>query len=85
MRLYDCAIEISYRDIFQLFGKLYQILLHTSSEGADCSTSWNRRSKNRKEKERKKKRKEFNNLKCRLLINRATLVLIIHYNFIKYK
>ena len=43
----------------------------------------------RKEKERKKKRekerkeKKGNNAKCRLLINRATRVSIIHYNYIK--
>ena len=30
-----------------------------------------------------RERKEFNNIKVRLLINRATLVSIIHYNFVK--
>ena len=43
--------------------------------------------KRKREKERMRERKELNNnnKKCRLLNNRATLVSIIYYNFIKYK
>ena len=41
--------------------------------------------KRKTEKERMRARKEINNtnIKCKLLMNRVTLVSIIHYTFIK--